>query len=120
MTIYRMLTFAAALVSLVACSKMDAKECGKLREDAFTIINTASVCTADTDCKPSEWPGCAKPVNTSGFDNIHAMMEKFKAGKCEEKPSDCKPPPVVFCQEGLCAFKYKPSPNAPVDGMRIE
>jgi len=120
MSIYRLVAFAAALVPLLGCSKMDKKDCGKLREDAFAIINAASVCSSDGDCKPSEWPGCAKPVSVSGFDKIHGMMEGFKVGKCEEKPNDCKPAPPVHCQEGLCAFKYKPSPNAPVEGMRLE
>jgi hypothetical protein len=115
-----LVALAALCVAPLACSKMDKKECSKLREDAFAIINSASVCTSDADCKASEWPGCAKAVSASGFATIHGTMEAFKAGKCEEKPNDCKPTPQVFCQEGLCAFKYKPSQSAPPDGMRIE
>jgi hypothetical protein len=110
----------ALFASSVACSKMDNKDCGKLREDAFAILNAASVCSSDADCKPSEWPGCPKPVSASGFATIHGMMEKFQTGKCEEKPNVCKPGPEVFCQEGLCGFRYKASPTAPPEGMRIE
>jgi len=50
---------------------------------------------------------------------LHGMMESFKKGKCEEKPSQCKPAPPVYCQEGLCAFRYKPY-QAPGEGMKIE
>src|SRR4051812_13396343 len=105
--------------SLPACSKMDPQECTKLRDKSFELINQASVCTQDVDCKPSEWPGCAKPVSSDSFGKIHAMMDSFKKGKCEEKPAECKPPPVVFCQEGLCAFRYKPF-EPPGGGMKIE
>jgi hypothetical protein len=100
--------FPIGFVAFTACSKMDPKECAKLRESSFELINAASVCTSDADCKPSEWPGCAKPVSTASFDKIHAMMESFTKGKCEEKPQKCNPTPKVFCQEGLCAFRYKP------------
>jgi hypothetical protein len=110
---------ALVLVALASCSKMDPKDCMKLRDSAFELINSASVCTQDPDCKPSEWPACPKPVSVQSFDKIHAMMDSFKKGKCEEKPSECKPPPPVYCQEGLCAFRYKPF-QAPGDGMKIE
>ncbi|HKQ69565.1 MAG TPA: hypothetical protein VJT73_09505 [Polyangiaceae bacterium] len=115
--LFSSLFFAIPLFS--ACSKMSPEECTKLRDKSFELINSASICAKDTDCKPSEWPGCAKPVNADSFDKIHGMMEGFKKGKCEEKPTDCKPPPVVFCQEGLCAFRYKPF-QAPGDGMKVE
>jgi hypothetical protein len=107
------------LAILPGCSKMDPKDCTALRDKSFELINSASVCTKDPDCKPSEWPGCAKPVNTDSFDKIHAMLDSFKKGKCEEKPAECKPPPPVYCQEGLCAFRYKPF-EAPGEGMKIE
>ena len=104
---------------LASCSKMSPEECTKLRDGAFELINTANVCTSDPDCKPSEWPGCSKPVNGQSYDKMHGMMESFKKGKCEEKPAPCKPTPPVFCQEGLCAFRYKPF-QPPGEGMRIE
>jgi hypothetical protein len=103
---------------LAACSKLSQQECTKLRDSAFELINTANVCTADPECKASEWPGCAKPVNAQSFEKMHGMMETFKKGKCEEKPPTCKPSPPVFCQEGLCAFRYKPF-EAPGAGMQI-
>ena len=96
-------------VALSACSKMDPKECTKLRESAFELINTASVCTADADCKESEWPGCPKAVSVASFDKIRGIKETFTNGKCEEPPPPkCQQAPKVFCQEGLCAFRYKP------------
>ena len=77
--------FRALGVALFACSKMDPQECTKLRDKSFELINQASVCTQDADCKPSEWPGCAKPVSSDSFGKIHAMMDSFKKGKCDEK-----------------------------------
>jgi hypothetical protein len=111
--------FLLVFAALPACGKMDPKECTKLRDSSFELINTASVCTTDAECKPSEWPGCAKPINVASFDKIHGMMEGFRKGKCEEKPTQCQPAPKVFCQEGLCAFRYKPF-EAPGGGMKIE
>jgi len=97
------------IASLTACGKMDPQECKKLRDGAFELINTASVCTTDADCKESEWPGCAKPISVTSFDKIHAMMESFTKGKCEDPPKGkCQQTPKIFCQEGLCAFRYKP------------
>jgi hypothetical protein len=109
----------AVVLAVSACSKMSPEDCTKLRDQAFELINTANVCTADPECKASEWPGCSKPVNVQSFDKMHGWMESFKKGKCEEKPAQCKPSPPVYCQEGLCAFRYKPF-EAPGEGMKIE
>jgi hypothetical protein len=106
-----------SLALLAACSKMSPEECTKLRDSAFELINTANMCSSDAECKPSEWPGCTKPVNAANFDKIHAMMESTKKGKCEEKPTQCKPPLPVYCQEGICGFRYKAMPGS---DMRIE
>ena len=113
------LPLVLAAFASFGCSKMDQQECTKLRDSAFELINAASVCSTDADCKPSEWPGCAKPVSAASFDKIHGMMDSFQKGKCEEKKPECKQPPVVYCQEGLCAFRYKPT-EAPGGGMKIE
>jgi hypothetical protein len=106
-----------AALGLAACNKMSPEECTKLRDSAFELINSANMCSTDADCKPSEWPGCVKPVNATNFDKIHAMMESTKKGKCEEKPTQCKPAPQVYCQEGICGFRYKAMPGA---DMRLE
>jgi hypothetical protein len=111
--------FLCVPLVLSACSKLSPEECTKLRDQAFELINTANMCSADPECKPSEWPGCAKPVNSQSFDKMHGMMESFKKGKCEEKPPECKPAPPVYCQEGICAFRYKRF-EAPGEGMKIE
>jgi len=102
--------FPLVFVVFTACGKLDPKECKKLRDSAFDLINTANMCTADPECKESEWPGCAKPINVTNFDKIHAMMETFTKGKCEEQPKGkCQTPtPKVYCQEGICGFRYKP------------
>jgi hypothetical protein len=117
---------AAGISSLVAvgtgCGKLDPAECQKLKEQAFDTINSASVCSSDADCKGSEWPGCTRPVSTANFDKVHAMMQTFQKGKCEEKKVECKPPQPIFCQEGLCAFKYKNAapPPGTGDGMIVQ
>ena len=36
-------------------------------------------------------------MNAQNFGKMHGMMETFKKGKCEEKPTQCQPaPPVIF------------------------
>jgi hypothetical protein len=101
--------FPVVFVALTACGKMDPQECKKLRDSAFELINTANMCTADPECKESEWPGCSKPINVTSFDKIHGMMETFVKGKCEEPPkANCQKAPKVYCQEGICGFRYKP------------
>lgn len=94
-------------LAILACSKMDPKDCAKLRESSFELINTANNCSTDADCRPTEWPGCGRPVSTQNFEAIHRSMESFRKGKCEEKPVTCKPPPPTYCAEGICAFRYK-------------
>jgi hypothetical protein len=111
--------FLVFVASLAGCNRLDPQECTKLRDKSFELINQASQCTQDSDCKPSEWPGCAKPVNNDSFGKIHAMMDTFKKGKCEEKPAECPKTLPVYCQEGLCAFRYKPY-EPPGGGMKIE
>jgi hypothetical protein len=101
-----------------ACSKMDPQECMKVRDQAFELINQANNCSSDADCKPTEWPGCKKPVSGENFAKIHGMMETFQKGKCEEKPNQCpKDSPPTYCAEGICAFRYKGQPG---EGMRLE
>ena len=102
--------FPLVFLAFTACGKMDPQECKKIRDNAFELINSASVCSTDADCKESEWPGCPKPISVASFDKIKGMGETFLKGKCEEPPkAKCpSPTPKVFCQEGLCAFRYKP------------
>jgi hypothetical protein len=103
---FLLVTFAG-FGSLSACSKMDPKDCAQLRESSFELINAANNCSTDSDCRPTEWPGCQRPINAQNFDAIHQKMESFRKGKCEEKPANCKQAPAVYCAEGICAFRYK-------------
>jgi hypothetical protein len=94
--------------SLLGCgSKMDAKECDKIRGDAFDMVNAAQHCSTDADCKQSEWPGCARAVNTKTVDAIKPMADNFKKGQCEETKLDCKAPPESYCKQGLCVHREK-------------
>jgi hypothetical protein len=95
----------------LGCSKLDPKECAKLRESAFELVNQAHQCTTDADCKASEWPGCVKPISATSVEKIRPMRDSYQKGKCEEPKTECKPSPPIFCQEGLCAFRYKPMDN---------
>jgi hypothetical protein len=115
----------ATVLGTSACSnKLDPKECAKLREAAFDEINSPHMCSKDSDCQPSSWPGCAKPLNASGVAKLTQVKADFDKGKCEEKAMKCDPPPTTYCQEGLCAFKYAEAPRPsggemPADKIQI-
>ncbi|HVY46599.1 MAG TPA: hypothetical protein VHB21_12010 [Minicystis sp.] len=97
-----------AALALAGCdNKMEPKECDKLRGDAFDLVNQAQHCDSDKDCRQSEWPGCAKPLSNATFDKIEPMRQKYKTGKCDEPKVDCKPPPEVYCKQGLCVHREK-------------
>lgn len=121
---------ALSLVALmIAClpgceNKLDPKECDKLRGDAFEILNKAHHCNTDADCRQSDWPGCAKPLSNADFDKIKPMSDKFKEGKCEEPKVECKPPPAVYCKQGLCVHREPGRPEdegqVPLDQIQIK
>lgn len=118
-------TFALAAVSMVGCSnKMEAKECDKIRGEAFDMVNKAQKCNTDADCKQSEWPGCARSVSNETFDKIKPMAETFKKGECEETKMECKAPPEAYCKQGLCVHREKGTPegagNTPADQIQIQ
>ena len=78
-----------SLGSLFGCSsKMEPKECDKIRGEAFDLVNKAQHCNTDVDCKQSEWPGCAHAVSTKTIETIAPMAESFKKGQCEETKLD--------------------------------
>jgi hypothetical protein len=92
-------------------SKMEAKDCDKLRFDAFEMLNKAQHCNSDADCRQSDWPGCAKPESNATFDKIKPLGDAYKKGKCEEPKVDCKEAPPAYCKQGLCAHKEKGAPE---------
>ncbi|MCC6556176.1 MAG: hypothetical protein IT372_24715 [Polyangiaceae bacterium] len=114
-----------ALSLLAACeSKMDPKECDKLRGDAFDLLNKAQHCNDDGDCHQSDWPGCAKPLSNATLDKIKPMADQFNQGKCEEPKVECREPPEVYCKQGLCVHRERgASPGAgaaPADQIQIK
>ena len=122
-------TIVLAPLSLAAlaggCSnEMDPKECMKLREDAFTLLNAAQHCDTDADCLQSDWPGCAKPLSKATLDKMKPMKDAFDKGKCKEDKSGCKEPPPVYCKQGLCVHREKGTPegagNTPADQIIIK
>jgi hypothetical protein len=101
--------FALALVA--GCSKLDPKECDKIRGEAFDMVNKAQNCNGDVDCRQSEWPGCPKPISAKTDDAITPMFASFKKGQCEEPKQDCKEPPDSYCKQGLCVHREKSKPE---------
>jgi hypothetical protein len=98
--------------SALGCSsKMEPKECDKLRGEAFDLTNKAQHCNVDTDCRQSEWPGCARAVNDKTIAVIKPMAESFKKGQCEETKLECKAPPEAYCKQGLCVHREKGTPE---------
>lgn len=127
------LSHVAAALSLAAlalplaggCSNsMDPKECDKLREGAFELINKAQHCNNDAECRPSDWPGCSKPESVAVHDKIKSMHDAFTKGKCAEPKSECREPPVVYCKQGLCVHREKGTPegagNTPTDKIIVQ
>ena len=107
---------AALLVALSGCGNtLDAKECDKVRGEAFELLNKAQHCSTDADCRQSDWPGCQKPLSNKSYDAIKPMADKFKAGKCEEPKLDCKDPPNVYCKQGLCVHREKSMEAPPAE-----
>jgi hypothetical protein len=119
-----------ALAALAAplwsgCSNdLDPKQCLQLREDAFELLNKAQHCNSDTDCRQSDWPGCAKPVSQETHGKIRPMKDSFTKGKCQEAKADCREPPEVYCKQGLCVHREKGTPegagNTPVDQIIVK
>ncbi len=95
-------------VAVVACDDLSVQECDKLRAEAYEILNEAHTCNDDADCLPSDWPGCAKPLNTKNHERMAPFKEKFDAGSCTE-PSDitCPDVPLMYCKQGLCVAKHE-------------
>ncbi len=124
-------SLAAVLLSLVGSvaaagcsSKMEPKECDKLRGEAFELLNKAQHCNTDADCRQSDWPGCAKPESNSTYDKIKPLSDSYKKGQCEEPKVDCKEPPQAYCKQGLCTHKEIGTPegagDTPVDQIQIQ
>jgi hypothetical protein len=105
-------TLALALVVVGCDKKMPEAECDKLRADSFELINKGQQCSTDTDCQQSAWPGCEKPISHATAEKIKPMSEKYKAGLCTEPKSTCRPPPEVYCKQGLCVHREKGAPAA--------
>ncbi len=101
------LAFLALFVSLGCSSKMETKECDKIRGEAFELLNKAQHCNTDAECTQSAWPGCAKPVSGSTLDTIKPMAENYKKGQCEEPKIECRTAPESYCKQGLCVHREK-------------
>ena len=110
--------FAAALLgatfalSFAGCSsKMEEKECTKLKIESFDVLNKAQHCNTDTDCRGSVWPDCAKPLSEASSAEVKKRMDAYFTGLCEEKKPECKDDTPVYCKQGLCTRKEKGADN---------
>ncbi len=104
------------LVATVASgcgSKLKVEECNALRGDGFEKLNAAHTCNDDSDCVPSEWPGCAKPTSAKDKARITELKTKFDAGKCEEPAAKCRETPEIYCKQGLCVFREQAGQTNP-------
>lgn len=95
------------LSGLMACNDLDKEACLKLRGEAYDIVNEAHTCNDDADCLPSEWPGCAKPLNTKNQDRITPIKQKFDEGSCEDEAQTCPETPLIYCKQGLCVSLHE-------------
>jgi hypothetical protein len=108
-----------------ACSsKLDDKECAKLRGDAFELLNKGQQCNTDQDCRQSDWPGCAKPISNANWDKIKPWADTYKKGQCDEPKIECKEPPPSYCKQGLCVHREVGTPegakDTPIDQIEIK
>jgi hypothetical protein len=122
----------APLATLALCAplwsgcsnELDAKECLKIRVDAFDLLNAAQHCNNDTECRQSDWPGCSKPMSQETHGKIRPMKDSFTKGKCQEPKADCREPPEVYCKQGLCVHREMGTPegagNTPVDQIIVK
>lgn len=94
-------------------SKMEEKECTKLKIESFDILNKAQHCNTDADCSPSTWPDCAKPLSEVNNAEIKKKSEAYFTGKCEETKPACTDTTPVYCKQGLCTRKEKGMPENP-------
>lgn len=120
-----LLVTAVAAVSLGGCSsKMDDKECNKLRSESFDLLNKGQQCNNDQDCRQSDWPGCSKPVSNANWDKIKPSWDAYKKGQCDEPKQECKEAPPAYCKQGLCVHREKGtaegSGDTPVDQIEIK
>lgn len=107
---------ALALACFAGCgSKLEEKECTKLKIESFDIVNKAQHCNTDVDCRGSVWPDCAKPLSQVNSDEIKKKQEAFFTGKCEEAKPDCKDTTAIYCKQGLCTRKEKGTPESAGD-----
>jgi hypothetical protein len=96
---------------MAACGLKE-EECLKIRGEAYDIVNDAKMenphtCGEDADCEPSEWPGCAMPVNLKNRDRIAPLKVKFDEGSCVEPTQECPDKPLMYCKQGLCVKQHK-------------
>lgn len=104
----------AALFGSAGCSsKMEEKDCTKLKIESFDLVNKAQHCNTDTDCRGSVWPDCAKPLSDANATEIKKRADAYYAGQCEEKKLDCKDDTPIYCKQGLCTRKEKGSAENP-------
>lgn len=120
-----MLGMALSALFAMGCeSKMDDKECTKLRTDAFDLLNKGQQCNTDADCLQSSWPGCEKPISKATGDKIKPMFDAFTKGKCEDTKMQCPKPPEAYCKQGLCVHRHPGTPegagNTPADQIKVQ
>ena len=67
----------------VGCDRLPEERCGKLRGEAFDLLNGSHACMEDADCTVSHWPGCPKPINLKIEAQVEKLRDRFVEGSCE-------------------------------------
>jgi len=101
----------------VGCrDRLSEAACSGLRSEAFDIVNGVHPCKDDADCLPSEWPGCAKPLNIDDHRRIAAIKAKFDQGQCQEPAASCRDLTEVHCDRNFCVFRPPATGGSKDDG----
>ena len=99
-------TAIVALPTMGGCrDRLSEEACQGLRSQAFDIINGVHPCAEDTDCVPSDWPGCAKPLNTDDHRRIGQLKAKFDQGQCQEPEARCGELVEMHCDRNFCVAR---------------
>lgn len=104
-------------LGIAACgSKLEQKECDRLRGEAFDALNKAQHCNSDAECKSSDFPEIGKPVSVKTYDELKKSEDAFKLGQCQEPQLPKRDILPIYCKQGLCVVREKAAPEPAVTG----
>jgi hypothetical protein len=102
---YHLAAWLGCALHALGCNKLSDNECLTLRSQAFDVINSPHLCADDSECVPTTWPECPRPVNAKNKTKVSELKDKFDKGKCEEPKPSCRDTPEIYCKQGLCVYR---------------